>query len=405
LKKVKVLFFQTAEPTPFDEGGGRPMRIINILNSFPDEYTYVSVLTSNFFHQKKVHRKFNEEVKRFGVYADVHFINSPGYLNHISINRMYDHFILAINVILKLRYFNSEKPNVIIIGYPPMLTALVLCLYSLIFRIPYVLDIKDQWPDIFNRNKSYNPFLKCYIAIFHYIFKFILYRASAVITISQGFKEWLIKKYYIRSDIIEIVYLTKPRENLPAKVHKHNFSNGEIRLIFVGTINSIFDFTFLDVAKDYPNVIFEIYGDGPNLEYIKLRYGHFDNIILYGYVSNSFINSRIVVADGIIAPYKDLFDFNASIPNKIFDAIVYELPILTSLNGDVKTIIERYQIGETYFHNFNNFKYKLELFIINIINGHYKQGLNRIAQEPIFDHEYNYKKFKGIVFNLANEQI
>jgi glycosyltransferase involved in cell wall biosynthesis len=50
----------------------------------------------------------------------------------------------------------------------------------------------------------------------------------------------------------------------------------------------------------------------------------------------------------MLAPVKDLEDFRMSVPNKFYDAMAHGLPIITSISGESKYLIERNQIGICY---------------------------------------------------------
>ena len=46
-----------------------------------------------------------------------------------------------------------------------------------------------------------------------------------------------------------------------------------------------------------------------------------------------------------MAPYRNTFDFQMSIPNKIIDSLFFGLPIITSLKGEVENLIKEYNVG------------------------------------------------------------
>ena len=49
-----------------------------------------------------------------------------------------------------------------------------------------------------------------------------------------------------------------------------------------------------------------------------------------------------------MAPYKNIDNFSINIPNKIVDALILGLPILSPLRGEVENMIKKYQVGFTY---------------------------------------------------------
>jgi glycosyltransferase involved in cell wall biosynthesis len=294
------------------------------------------------------------------------------------------------------------KPDVVVIGYPPIFSAVVLYIYSRWYKIPYILDIKDQWPDIFARGGRNNLFKFIYVKLLKLAFRIILNNAYKIVTISYGFKKWLRDIYSVDPKFIEVIFLTRPALNPKSNFKIPNDISQTYTLIFAGSLTSVFNFDFLSKVKDMKDVNIEIYGQGPELTDIKLKFGKFNNVFFGGFVTSEFLAQRFSIAHGILAPYRDLDDFNSSIPNKIFDAIDIELPILTSLNGDVRELIIQYEIGEIFTLDNSNFREVLNIFIENIKNGKYNKGYEKLKMNTIFDHDYNYNKFNNILNEVGD---
>lgn len=397
---MNILYFQTAEPTFFDKESARPMRIMNLVDACEGDDLNFVVFTTDFYHQKKLHREFVGSNKMFGDKFEFRFINSPGYINHMGFARIYDHFCLGINVIRELLKL-KPKPDLIIIGYPPIFTGFALFLYSKWNKIPYIVDVKDQWPDIFHRSGLQNFIKRLYIFICGFAFKQILNNASKIITISNGFKNWIADSYDIDNDKIEIVFLTRPNIIDKRSNRKSSAVTSKISLIFAGSITSVFNFDFLVGIDKIEWVTIDIFGLGPELSMLKKKFGHYPNVNFGGFISSDELSKRFLKAHGLLAPYKNLPDFNSSIPNKIFDAIDFELPILTSLGGDVKDLIEYYDIGEVFTIENSDFRLVLIRFLQKINNNKYVNGFENIRNEHLYDHDINYMKFKKIIYDCT----
>ena len=54
------------------------------------------------------------------------------------------------------------------------------------------------------------------------------------------------------------------------------------------------------------------------------------------------------IIDLSIAPYIPTDDFKMSIPNKVIDSFMAGLPVITSLEGDLKNMLEQKQAGFYY---------------------------------------------------------
>ena len=90
----KVWIFQTGEPIHIDKNNMRPMRAINLANYLIQNNCRVTLWSSNFYHQKKIHRFSNFKSIKINSLLTIKLISSPGYKKNISFRRIYDHIIL-----------------------------------------------------------------------------------------------------------------------------------------------------------------------------------------------------------------------------------------------------------------------------------------------------------------------
>src|SRR5690606_38673121 len=74
-------------------------------------------------------------------------IPSPGYQRNVGVGRLWDHLRLAWNLRIALR--NASPPDACLVGYPPIETASVMIDWLAARDVPVLLDVKDQWPELF----------------------------------------------------------------------------------------------------------------------------------------------------------------------------------------------------------------------------------------------------------------
>ena len=146
-KPLTIWIFQTGEPLHLDEGNRRPMRAMNLANSLVESGHKVVLWSSSFFHQEKIFRQTKFQVN-VSVGLTIRLISSPGYNRNIGIPRLWDHLLLANNLARELR---AEKtiPDVAFVGFPPIETAAVMVRWLSDHGVPCLIDVKDQWPDLF----------------------------------------------------------------------------------------------------------------------------------------------------------------------------------------------------------------------------------------------------------------
>ena len=377
-KKYHFWILQTGEPIHSDKEGYRPMRLVNLSNFLLSQGHSSTIFTSKFNHLKKDFRKLESNNERFNKKIEYIFLDSIGYSNNVSLERLIDHFSLSFSLIKKLFLYKGKSPDFIFIGFPPIEIAFVMVLYAKLRSIRCILDVKDQWPEIFERAGGKN-FLKCIllkILFFPHkmITLFTFKNADMVSTISGRFLQWIYfyskrkinKKDFIFPLVAKPIKLNQKKITSNLNWLKNNglFQNDVIKITFVGSLNNNFSFSELKYALDKLDSKKKKYqiiicGDGPKLKELQSLFISNKNVILPGWVSQEKAKTLYELSDLIFAPYINSKDFIDSIPNKIIDAISYGKPILTSLRGEVYGLLNSHKIG---------FYYKSGEDILEIIN-------------------------------------
>ena len=107
----------------------------------------------------------------------------------------------------------------------------------------------------------------------------------------------------------------------------------------------------ISISKEFSKKIdinFVICGSGDKSNEIKKMINKFDNVFFPGWVNFEQIKVLLDNSYCMLAPYKNLEDFKSSIPNKVYDALSHGVPIIISLEGEVKKVIDGHEIGIHY---------------------------------------------------------
>ena len=402
--KKNFLIFQTAEPTHF-ENDYAPMRLISLADFLINNGHKVTIITTLFFHQKKKFRNFKTEKKYKINGINYFFITSPGYFKNISFKRLFDHFILANN--LKKKLNSIKNIDYVFIGFPPIETSYVLSSWCYRNNIPYTLDFKDDWPEIFFYKRNF--FFKL---IFYPAFIFLRYLKNLTIIKSKnitGISKKFLPKSKKLSKIIKNKYLTLYlTKDIKKKINLNNVryeikklkDNKKKMIIFIGNFyESAYDFEILIKIKEFiiKNNSFEFlfFGDGPGKEHL-IKILNFKNIKIYNSVNIDEKKLIMLISSAVFLPFISRPDMVNSLPNKIIDAIQYKLPIITSLHGEAAKIIKKKKIGCVYNDHYQLKNILNTLFKSNVYL-EMKKNYNSADINNEFDHLRNYEK---ILLNL-----
>ena len=92
-----------------------------------------------------------------------------------------------------------------------------------------------------------------------------------------------------------------------------------------------------------------ICGEGDRKGELEKKLNHKKNIFFSNWIDYEKLLALKKLSIATLAPYRNTFDFQMSIPNKVIDSLFFGLPIITSLTGEVENLIKEYNVG--YFCN------------------------------------------------------
>jgi hypothetical protein len=154
-------------------------------------------------------------------------------------------------------------PDVAFVGYPPIETAFILTSWLKKKKIPYLLDVKDQWPLIFIESfpKILQPLIQLILLPYFYIAKKTLKDSPAICSISNSFLDCFLKFSNRKKNKFDIVApLTSPNYQFKNLEEKHTYSwwlekgiipNNSFRVIFIGSFSRAFDFDLIFNVANY----------------------------------------------------------------------------------------------------------------------------------------------------------
>ena len=268
------------------------------------------------------------------------YINIISFTVHLFFKLLFEIFIQSIN---------SKKPDIIFASSPQLPASFGALIISKIFFIPFVLEVRDLWPQVLideggiNKNNLLIKILE--------LIEMILYKQSnEIIVLSKGLKNHIYKKGAKKitwlpngSDLSK--FKKKPLLKELSCFNKEN----PFKLIYAGAhgrSNALENvLKAADLLKNEP-IKFIFIGDGPNKKLLKNQSIHMKNIEFRNPVPKESMPKIIESSHAMLITLKNnpLFKYGVS-PNKLYDAYAVGRPVIVSIGGNINEEIINNKIG------------------------------------------------------------
>lgn len=358
-RPLEAWVFQTGEPLPHLGGSARPMRAANLTDALLSAGHTVTLWTADFSHQEGRHLTGRHSRISLGPNLEVRLLSSRGYSKNVGVDRLVDHAQLGLT--LRRMLARCEPPDVAFVGYPPIEPAAVLTRWLRQRGVPTLLDVKDQWPDVLLRAapRRAEPLGRLALSGYRYLGRRAMRDATGLSSISGPFLDWAVGYAGRRRRATDVVApLTSPGyrseiERVDAARDWWNLrgvpDDSRVRVAFVGTLGTAFDMgPVARAARRNPDVQFVVCGTGSRESEIRDLMAGCANVVMPGWVDRDQGAVLYQRSSAALAPYAETRDFHLSIPNKILDALMHGLPVVTSLQGTVRSEVIDRGAGVTY---------------------------------------------------------
>lgn len=354
---MKIWFIEIGEPLPVEPGARlyRYGMMTRALASLGHEVTW---WTSSFSHTaRRQVCPVDRELKIGGV--NLRILKGPGYRESVSFKRIRHHRDFAEKFHRAAR--KSAPPDIIVSPIPTIEAAHAAVLYGRESGVPVVIDIRDEWPDEivdlapgFLRRVA-RIFLKRYFDTMSSICR----SADGIVGVSGSFLKYGLsfagRQAGARDQVVPIGYSAVPLD--PEKLEKSKewwISRGVDPHAFVccffGTLGNFFAIeTVIETARVLSREIrFQVVlcGDGRRLDQYRRMSADLGSVLFPGWVDAVEIAGLMALSRVGLAPYAA--NTRMSLPNKPFEYFAGGLPVVSSIQGELKDILARFQCGRTY---------------------------------------------------------
>lgn len=349
------------EPLPTIDNTGRYLRYGMFSNELANYSHSVILWMSDFDHVRKVNRFGYTKTINIRDNFNVKLISASAYANNISINRIKHNLQLATNFIEEANT-QREKPDIIFACLPTLELAENAVLFAKRVGVPIVIDVVDIWPDVYLSAfpKVLQSAGRFILTSEFYRAKRILRNATAITAVSKTYLSWALKhagrvkkmedKIFPLGYTICMSVTNEIGAWQEAFKERYKIASDTILVTFIGQFAKSYDLeTVIKAASQFTNnhkLKFILAGDGDKVEKLKKMAEGMDNVIFTGWLNHAAMSGLLSMTSIGLASYSDRA--LQSLPYKPFEYMAYSLPILSSLNGEFKEIIEGEKIGKYY---------------------------------------------------------
>jgi len=361
---LKPWIIEIAEPLPDIDNNFRYLRCGMLADALIGRGHEVRWWSSTFNHMLKKNR-FNKTTTIEPRPAfQITLLHGPGYKKNISIGRIKHNRITARSFEFQAHQCQS-KPDVILVCLPTLEMAEKAVAYGRAHCIPVVVDVRDPWPDLYL--SAFPHFLRG-IARLGLVSEFrraqrILRGASGITAVSETYLRWA------------LTYAGRPRQesdgvfplgcvgpDIEAKRDiesravalrdKYGLRRGIPVATFIGMFGASYDLaTVVAAAKELqkvgsPNYQIVLAGNGDNNSNLRKKAQGLPNVTFTGWIDQTSMFQLMSISSIGLATYSE--GALQSLPNKPFEYMAAGLPLLSSLRGEMETIIQKYNIGLQY---------------------------------------------------------
>jgi glycosyltransferase involved in cell wall biosynthesis len=273
--------------------------------------------------------------------------------NNGFVKRIIDYISFALTSFL---FGLFVKTDLIIATSPQFFTAISGKMLSVFKQRPWVMEVRDLWPDsiaaVGSMNKSSKPF-KILKKIEHHLYL----SASKIVVVTDSFKKYIIKEHQIKPEKVGVFKngviinnLKKPKPNDVMTLKESLNLENKIIISYLGTHGLAHGLKFIleSISKiSNPDLHFLFIGDGAEKQNL-IKYSktlNSKNFTFIESVTKSEIPLYIEISDYSLVNLKKSDEFKNVIPSKIFENIAMYKPILLGVEGESKKLIDKYEVG------------------------------------------------------------
>lgn len=244
----------------------------------------------------------------------------------------------------------KKRPTVIVASSPQIFTAFAGFILSLLYRVPFVMEIRDLWPQSIKAVGAMNRSLLLRLIE---IGVGLLYRhARLIVVLTESFRKELVSsgvdplKIVMVPNGISSEFFSSAVPDAEVEILRESLGLcGKFVVCYIGTIGMAHGLeTIINAAKltDDPAIQFLIVGTGASRGDIEQRLNEsgLTNVVLLPKVPRSQARVLLQLSHVALVLLKDVPLFRTVIPSKLIEAMGCAIPVVLGVRGEAQELLE-----------------------------------------------------------------
>ncbi|MBS4223373.1 glycosyltransferase family 4 protein [Lederbergia citrea] len=259
------------------------------------------------------------------------------------INRLFFFLEVAFKLLIKVLQ-EKQKYDIVFVTSPPIFIGMVGLVARLKFKSKFILDIRDLWPEslrgvgVFN-----NSFI---LKTFSLVEKILYKKADRIIVNSIGFINYISEKASVPMENIQYI----PNSAREYEIDMDDKPESDFKVIYTGNIGLAQDIEFLKkIAKklNENKIKLTIIGYGIKSRELKdyIQTEKMKNVSLQSPLTRKKCLEEIRGHHIGIVSLNSKKVFDTVLPGKVVDYMTCKIPIVASVSGYSKKVIEENNVG------------------------------------------------------------
>lgn len=247
----------------------------------------------------------------------------------------------------------GPRPDLVLATSPQLFCALAGCVLGILWRVPFVFELRDIWPESIVAVGAMKPGLA--LRLLEKIELWMYGRAALIVVVTEGLRENIIRRgvpaekiHLIRNGVDTEVFCPRPAD---PQLKQRLAGEGGFLVSYIGTVGLAAGLeNMLEAAaflRNRPDITFMILGDGAAKPNLQRRAAEMvlTNLRFLPAVSRDAVRDYYAASDLCLVTLREGPLFAGAMPAKVTEIMAMGRPLIHDVDGELRGIVEQAGAG------------------------------------------------------------